>query len=270
MTTDTLERPSAATASAATSLRIAVASRDGATVNLHFGPTREFLVYDVTAEGAALIARRDIESHAQREDEDPRDTVSRMLGDCKVLLVAKIGPMPAAKLGNAGIDAIDAHAGKPIETALTEVFAEKTLPQSDEPIDTSTFRLAHAMLRVADMERSIDFYTRLLGMTVLESRDHKKNQFTQVYLGYGDGFAQMALELVFNWMQGETYAKGDAFGHIAIQVTGINRLCNRLAAAGVPMPRAPRSQRHGDNIIAFIEDPDGHRIELFQPAEPVS
>ena len=198
----------------------------------------------------------------QSEEEDPRETVCRMLADCKVLLVAKIGPMPAEKLQNAGIEAIDAHVGKPIETALTEVFAEKTLPQSDEPIDTSTFRLAHAMLRVADIERSIDFYTRLLGMKVLEQRDHKKNQFTQVYLGYGDG-SQMTLELVFNWMQEEPYTKGDAFGHIAIQVTGINRLCNRLAAEGVPLPRAPRGQRHGNSIIAFIEDPDGHRIELF-------
>ena len=267
MTTETLKRVNAETAPAATSLRIAVASRDRTTVNLHFGQTREFLVYDVTAEGAALIAHRDIESHAQSEDEDPRDTVCRMLAYCKVLLVAKIGPMPAAKLQNAGIEAIDAHVGKPIETVLTEVFADKTLPTSDEPIDTSTFRLAHAMPRVSDIERSIDFYTRLLGMNVLEQRDHKKNQFTQVYLGYGDGFSQMVLEPVFNWMQGEPYAKGDAFGHIAIQVSGINRLCNRLAAEGVSMPRAPRGQRHGDNIIAFIEDPDGHRIELFQPAE---
>ena len=193
-----------------------------------------------------------------------------MLADCKVLLVANIGPMPAEKLGNAGIDAIDAHVGKPIETALTAVFAEKTLPVSDEPIDASAFRLAHAMLRVSDLERSLDFYTRLLGMKVLEQRDHKKNQFTQAYLGYGDGVAQMTLELVFNWMQEGAYVKGDAFGHIAIEVTNINRLCNRLAAEGVSMPRAPRGQRHGNNIIAFIEDPDGHRIELIQPAEPAS
>ena len=190
-----------------------------------------------------------------------------MLADCKVLLVAKIGPVPAAKLGDAGIEAIDAHVGKPIETALAEVFAEKTRPIDDEPIDTSAFRLAHAMLRVADIERSIDFYTRLLGMKVLEQRDHKKNQFTQVYVGYGDGFSQMVLELVFNWMQEEPYVKGDAFGHIAIEVRDINRLCRRLAAEGVPMPRAPRGQRHGDTIVAFIEDPDGHRIELFQPEQ---
>jgi len=270
MTTETLERPLAGTASAAPMLRIAVASRDGTTVNLHFGQTQEFLVYDVTAEGASLIARRDIESNALSAGEDPRETVCRILADCKVLLVAKIGPMPAEKLGNAGIDAIDAHAGKPVETALMAVFAGKTAPVSDEPIDASSFRLAHAMLRVSDMERSIDFYTRLLGMKVLEQRDHKKNQFTQAYLGYGDGSSQMTLELVFNWMQEEPYVKGDAFGHIAIQVTNINRLCNRLAAEGVPLPRAPRGQRHGNNIIAFIEDPDGHRIELIQPEEPAS
>jgi lactoylglutathione lyase len=270
MTTDTLERPSAATAPANNAIRIAVASRDGAAVNLHFGATREFLVYDVTAEGSALLQRRRIESYALSEEEDLRETACRMLADCKVLLVAKIGPVPAAKLGDAGIDAIDDHAEKPIETALAEVFADKTQPVDDAPLDASAFRLAHAMLRVADLERSIDFYTRLLGMTVLEQRDHKKNQFTQVYLGYGGGFSQMALELVFNWMQEEPYTKGDSFGHIAIEVTGINRLCRKLAAEGVPMPRAPRSQRHGDNIISFIEDPDGHRVELFQPAEPVS
>jgi lactoylglutathione lyase len=267
MTTDTLERPSAETTPANNVLRIAVASRDGATVNMHFGPTREFLIYDVTTEGGTLVARRDMESHAQSEEEDPRETACRMLADCKVLLVAKIGPAPAAKLGDAGIDAIEAHAGKPIETALAEVFAEKTAPIDDEPIDASAFRLAHAMLRVSDIERSVDFYTRLLGMKVLDQRDHKKNQFTQVYVGYGDGFSQMVIELVFNWMQEGAYVKGDAFGHIAIEVRGISRLCRRLAAEGVPMPRAPRGQRHGNNVIAFIEDPDGHRIELFEPGE---
>ncbi len=123
MTTDTLERPIADAAAPAASLRIAVASRDGTTVNLHFGQTQEFLVFDVTAGGAALIARRDIESNALSAGEDPRETVCRMLADCKVLLVAKIGPMPAEKLGAAGIDAIDAHAGKPVETALMAVFA---------------------------------------------------------------------------------------------------------------------------------------------------
>ena len=101
-------------------------------------------------------------------------------------------------------------------------------------------------------------------MTVQDRRDHTKNQFSPAYLGYGDGPAGMTLELVFNWTQDAPYTPGDSFGHIAIEVTGITALCDRLAAAGVTMPRPPRAQRHGENIVAFIEDPDGHRIELVQ------
>lgn len=126
------------------------------------------------------------------------------------------------------------------------------------------FRLMHAMLRVRDMERSIDFYSRLLGMRVLRQREHKKNQFSQTYIGYGEEAAGMVLELVQNWNQEGDYAQGDAFGHIAIEVEGITALCDGLAAAGVPMPRPPSSQRHGDTIVAFIEDPDGYRIELVE------
>ena len=128
------------------------------------------------------------------------------------------------------------------------------------------FRLAHTMLRVNDLDAALDFYIGKLGMRELQRRDHKKNQFTQVYVGYGDGFDQMVLELVFNWMQDEPYEAGQAFGHIAIEVKGIFGLCNRLKAAGIPLPREPRSQKHGNTVIAFIEDPDGHRIELFEPA----
>ena len=131
--------------------------------------------------------------------------------------------------------------------------------------NSAGFRLAHTMLRVSDLDAALDFYTGKLGMRELQRRDHKKNQFTQVYVGYADGFEQMVLELVFNWMQDEPYEAGQAFGHIAIEVQGIFGLCNRLKAAGVPMPREPRSQKHGNTIIAFIEDPDGHRIELFEP-----
>jgi lactoylglutathione lyase len=128
----------------------------------------------------------------------------------------------------------------------------------------SGFRLMHTMLRVRDLDRSLDFYTRLLGMQVLERRDHRKNQFSQAYLGYGEGFGQMVLELVANWTREEPYAVGDSFGHIAIQVSGIAALCERLKAAGTSIHRPPSTQRHGSNIIAFVEDPDGHRIELVQ------
>lgn len=134
------------------------------------------------------------------------------------------------------------------------------------------FRLLHAMLRVSDMERSLDFYTRHLGMKVLQQREHKKNQFTQVYLGYGEPgdpleSPQMVIELVQNWTQEEPYSHGGAFGHIAVCVDrGLTALCDQLAAEGVPVPRPPKPQRHGENTVAFIEDPDGYRIELVQRA----
>ena len=251
------------TESAPPSLRIAVASKAGRKVDQHFGQAEAFLVFDVTADGAAPLGPRDIDRHA-RAGEDPRDTICRMLADCQLLLVGKSGAAPQETLAGGGVEATDLHAGKEIEAALAEIFAAKTIRHTDTPVDASGFRLLHAMLRVSDLDRSLDFYTGRLGMRVIERRDHKKNQFSQAYLGYGDDSQQMALELVFNWMREEPYSQGDAFGHVAIQVSGITALCDRLAAAGVPMPRPPRSQRHGENIVAFIEDPDGHRIELVQ------
>jgi lactoylglutathione lyase len=251
-------------AASASRLRVAVASRRGERIDLHFGAAAEFTVFDVTAEGATLIGRRDIAGHALAEDETERNTVCRMLADCKVLLVEKVGPNPQEMLARAGIEATNLYAGRPIAEALSELYAAKCAPKSDAPLDASGFRLAHAMLRVADLDRSLNFYTRLLGMQVLERRDHKKNQFSQAYLGYGGDSSQMVLELVSNWTREEPYTVGDSFGHIAIQVSGITALCGRLAADGVPMPRPPSTQRHGNNIIAFIEDPDGHRIELVQ------
>jgi lactoylglutathione lyase len=134
----------------------------------------------------------------------------------------------------------------------------------------SEFRILHTMLRVSDLERSIDFYTRLLGMRVLSQRDHKKNQFTQAYLGYGNESEGAVIELVSNWSQDEPLVLGSAFGHIAIGVYGINALCGRLVEEGVNIPRPPSTQRHGENIIAFVVDPDGYRLELVEQkrAEP--
>ncbi|PPQ37777.1 VOC family protein [Rhodopila globiformis] len=258
MSIDKIERPQTAT------LRIAVASRDDMRVDQHFGHADSFLVFDVIGDGATPLGRRVIAEHAQGEDEDPRQTAMRMLADCSVLLVAKIGPNPQAQLATVGIEASDMLAGKPIETALAMTFAAKNVDHSGVPVDASQFRLLHAMLRVTDLERSLAFYIGQLGMRVLEQRDHKKNQFSQAYVGYGDGFEQMTLELVANWAHEGPYVAGDSFGHVAIAVTGITALCDRLAAAGVKMPRPPRAQRHGDSIVAFIEDPDGHQIELVQ------
>jgi len=252
----------------AVSLRIAVAGGDA--VDEHFGQADGFAIYDVGAAGPVLLERRLLADHAQ-DGEDRRDTIVRMLSDCQALLVARIGPVPAAKLAAAGIEATDAFAEKPSLPSLTAFWTQKNNPEPEEPLvpaDFSSFRMMHAMFRVADMERSLDFYSRLLGMQVLARREHKKNQFTQVYLGYGQGEAGMVLELVQNWSRKEAYAHGDGFGHIAIAVNGIGALCRQLEAEGVPLPRPPRSQRHGENIVAFAEDPDGYRVELVQIFTP--
>jgi lactoylglutathione lyase len=247
-------------------LRVAVASSEGQRIDLHFGAADAFHVYDVTTAGHVLVAIRAISDHQTSDEEDRRDVVCRMLADCPVMLVAKIGPAPQEKLAAHGVVASDMLKGAAIATALQTVYAEKAAAGAsvDEAVDSSRFRLMHAMFRVADLDRSIAFYTEQLGMRVVERREHKKNQFSQAYLGFGDDPGRMQLELVFNWAREEPYTRGDSFGHIAIEVTAITALCNRLAAAGVPMPRPPRAQRHGENIVAFVEDPDGYRIELVQ------
>ncbi|GEO80029.1 hypothetical protein ROR02_01600 [Pararhodospirillum oryzae] len=251
---------------APSSLRIAVASKDGQRIDQHFGHAEAFWVFDVTAEGATPVEQRVIADHA-REGEDARDTVCRMLGDCPMLLVARIGPNPQEKLARAGIEATDMLAGQAIDEALVAVFSgrARALAATAAPVDGSTFRLVHCMLRVADLDRTIAFYTHHLGMQVLERREHRRNQFSQAYLGFGPHCA-MSVEFVQNWTRETPYELGDSFGHIALEVTGITALCERLAAAKVPMPRPPRAQRHGESIVAFIEDPDGHRIELIQRA----
>lgn len=251
---------------AAIPLRIAVATADGVHIDRHFGQAETFTVYDVTAGGALLVERRVVSEAALSPEEDRRDIICRMISDCRCLLVAKIGVAPQERLAGLGIEASDMHAGAEVTAALRTLHDAKMAPPSTAPVDAAGFRLAHVMLRVSDLDRALDFYTRLLGMTVIETREHKKNQFTQVYLGYGEQSEQIALELVFNWMDDEPLVSGSAFGHVAIEVSGITALCNRLASEGVAMPRPPRAQRHGDSIVAFIEDPDGHRIELVQPA----
>lgn len=248
----------------ARTIRVAVASGDGATVDLHFGQTEDFMIFDVGAAGGSLQERRNVAERAL-EGENSRDTVCRILADCSVLLVSKIGISPQEKLAQAGIAALDLHAGKTIEAALAEIYRVQVPNEDlDRPLDVAGFGLSHVMLRIADLPRSLDFYTRLLGMTVFEQRDHAKNQFTQVRLGYGADGAAMGLELVFNWNQEGGYGVNGSFGHVALRVTDITALCARLAAQGVPLPRPPRSQRHGDTIVAFVEDPDGHRIKLMQ------
>lgn len=128
----------------------------------------------------------------------------------------------------------------------------------------SEFRLLHTMLRVLDLEKSLDFYTRLLGMKLLRRNDYEGGRFTLAFVGYGDEADTAVLELTHNWDQKEPYEIGTAYGHIALGVPDIYATCEKLAAEGVKIPRPPGPMKHGTTVIAFIEDPDGYKVELIE------
>ncbi len=130
--------------------------------------------------------------------------------------------------------------------------------------DTSRYRLLHTMIRVFDLDKSINFYTRLLGMTLLRNQDYPSGEFTLAFVGYGDETDETVIELTHNWGQKEPYALGEGFGHLAIGVPDIYASCERLEAEGVKIPRPPGPMKHGGSVIAFVEDPDGYKIELIE------
>jgi lactoylglutathione lyase len=125
-------------------------------------------------------------------------------------------------------------------------------------------QLLHTMIRVRDLDASLNFYTNLLGMKLLRKRDYPTGNFTLAFVGYGDENSASVIELTHNWDQKEPYALGTAFGHLAIAVPDVYKACEQLAAAGVKVPRPAGPMAHGGSVIAFIEDPDGYRIELIQ------
>lgn len=130
-------------------------------------------------------------------------------------------------------------------------------------------RLLHTMLRVRDLESSLAFYVGTLGMTLLRREDYPGGHFTLAFVGYGDERSASTIELTFNWNQ-QSYEHGSAYGHIALAVSDAYEACSRLEAAGVRVLRAAgpmthkSPQRSAPEIIAFIEDPDGYRIELIE------
>ena len=129
---------------------------------------------------------------------------------------------------------------------------------------SENYRLLHTMIRVRDLKTSLDFYTRLLGMKLLRQKDYPSGEFTLVFVGYGDEASDAVIELTHNWGQTEPYDLGTGFGHLAIGVPDIHATCDRLAAEGVNIPRPPGPLKHGGSVIAFIEDPDGYKIELIE------
>ncbi len=134
------------------------------------------------------------------------------------------------------------------------------------PHESTRFRILHTMIRVRDLDRSLDFYTRLLGMTQLRRKDFPGGTFTLAFVGYGGEADHTVIELTHNWDQEEPYDLGPGFGHVAIGVPDIYATCERLKAEGVAIPRPPGPMKHGTTVIAFIDDPDGYKIELIERA----
>ena len=130
--------------------------------------------------------------------------------------------------------------------------------------DSGAVRLLHTMIRVRDLDKSIDFYTRLLGMELLRRKDFPTGKFTLAFVGYGSEDAHTAIELTHNWDEEEPYSHGSGFGHLAVAAPNIYQLCEQLEAAGVNIPRPPGPMKHGGTVIAFIEDPDGYKVELIE------
>jgi len=124
-------------------------------------------------------------------------------------------------------------------------------------------RILHTMLRVTDLDKSIDFYTRILGMTLLRKHDYPEGKFTLAFVGYGREEENSVLELTYNWGV-EEYELGTGFGHIAIGVNGIFKACEDIKKSGGNVIREPGPMKHGTTIIAFVTDPDGYKIELIQ------
>jgi len=124
-------------------------------------------------------------------------------------------------------------------------------------------RLLHTMLRVADLEKSITFYTDVLGMTLLSRKDYPEGCFTLAFLGYGPASENTVLELTYNWNT-DSYALGDGYGHIAIGVDDVYGACDRIREAGGVIVREPGPMKHGTTVLAFVKDPDGYLIELLQ------
>lgn len=125
-------------------------------------------------------------------------------------------------------------------------------------------RFLHTMIRVQNLDVSIQFYQTCMGMTLLRQTDYPSGRFTLAFLGYGDETTHTVLELTHNWDQDQPYQLGTGFGHIAIGVTNIYDTCEAIRQQGGRITREPGPMRHGTTILAFAEDPDGYKIELLE------
>lgn len=124
-------------------------------------------------------------------------------------------------------------------------------------------RILHTMLRVTDMQRAIDFYTRILGMNLLRTSENEEYKYSLAFVGYGDESTGAVIELTYNWGV-DQYEVGTAFGHIALGVDDVAATCEAIRNAGGTITREAGPVKGGNTIIAFVEDPDHYKIELIQ------
>ncbi|WP_137167638.1 lactoylglutathione lyase [Salinimonas lutimaris] len=127
-------------------------------------------------------------------------------------------------------------------------------------------RMLHTMLRVENLEKSLDFYVNTMGMTLLRQSENPQYEYSLAFVGYGDEADTAVLELTYNW-DGQTYDKGNAYGHVAFEVDDIYSFCEQLEASGADVYRKPGPVKGGSTVIAFVRDPDGYAIELISPKQ---
>jgi lactoylglutathione lyase len=124
-------------------------------------------------------------------------------------------------------------------------------------------RILHTMIRVGDLDRSIKFYSEVLGMHVLRRKDYPDGRFTNVFVGYEDESQAAVLELTHNW-DTKSYDLGNGYGHVAVAVEDAYKACDEIRKRGGKVTREAGPMKHGTTVIAFVEDPDGYKIELIQ------
>ena len=134
---------------------------------------------------------------------------------------------------------------------------------NDHVREARPMRMLHTMLRVVDLDKSIAFYTEVLGMQLLRRKDYPTGRFTLAFLGYGPESEQTVLELTHNW-DTSSYELGDAYGHIALGVEDIRSTCAAISGKGGRVVREPGPMKHGSTVIAFVADPDGYKVELIE------
>ncbi len=136
---------------------------------------------------------------------------------------------------------------------------------ADFGAESFNMRMLHTMLRVGNLDRSLQFYTEVLGMNLLRRKDYPSGRFTLAFVGYGEEGNTTVLELTHNWDK-EHYEPGEGYGHIALGVEDIQSTCSAISKRGGRVVREPGPMKHGSTVIAFVEDPDGYKVELIQEA----